>query len=341
MMDWISPILDRLDLASRTKDQYASVLRYWAIWYQVRYGTQFPLACVPPSPVPTAALEDFFEDHRAVPAMGGIRLNMAATTLQCLRDAGLNMSVQCVSPRTTEWRVSVLSKAHRGLDLRIDQDFILTMRRRSYSMWESAHASLGALSSLPIRFRAAVWSLCNACSNDDEGAMDKAMVLLLCRLSTKQVANIQFDDVMPGILLRDGFEQDVVSYTPNDSASELQRSQGKFHIVGAHARLVKIWGAIREAEGGSHGYFFRRRLKDGSLSSLSEIWVRRRFSYLRDRAGLRSIGGRRPVTPQWLRKSYENEFYEELTAVRVARKARIGTRAAVRMINQLRSANSV
>lgn len=93
--------------SANTTRSYAGALRYWAAWFQGRYGR--PLAL----PVPEAAVLQFVVDHWARRVAEGLAWELPASLDAALVAAGLKQRSGAFKLSTVTHRVAVLSTAHR------------------------------------------------------------------------------------------------------------------------------------------------------------------------------------------------------------------------------------
>ncbi|HDS1215934.1 TPA: tyrosine-type recombinase/integrase [Stenotrophomonas maltophilia] len=93
--------------SANTMRSYRTALRYWAGWYQGRYGQALRL------PLPAAAVVQFIVDHVARDTAGGVRWELPAALDQALVAAKLKSRIGPWRLATLTQRVSVLSKAHQ------------------------------------------------------------------------------------------------------------------------------------------------------------------------------------------------------------------------------------
>jgi len=92
--------------AANTARSYATALRYWAGWFQLRYGQRLPW------PVPEATVLQFVVDHLARRGADGAVWELPATLDATLVAAGLKQRPGPLALATLTHRVAVLSKAH-------------------------------------------------------------------------------------------------------------------------------------------------------------------------------------------------------------------------------------
>ena len=339
MADWVDRLLSAHAVpTSRTIAQYAAGLRYWATWHQLRYGMPLPLADAPPTGVNSEVVAAFVDDHYAIAVEGRLQMRMVPAIFHGLREAGFNARIECVAPATTTWRLQVLHKAHGLLSLRFDWKLVRSRIPEIYAAWEAERAALGIPMVLPMSATNTVKALIGACGKDRDGIMDVALILLLCQLTSSQVAKLHFSELKPGTILRDGEELDVVISAIHEPVGEMQTSQLQARFIGDEAILIKAWGAIREDEvQGNEDWFFVRKSKHHTSAALDPAWISKRIHLLAQRAGLADATGRNQVSSRWLRKSHEREWREHSTLVKVAHTTGVSTRSVLRMTRAARS----
>lgn len=103
----VREILDEAASANTTRS-YASALRYWAAWFQGRYGRSIEL------PVPEAAVVQFIVDHVARRTDAGLQCELPAALDRQLVEARLKQKWGPLKLSTVVHRIAVLSKAHQG-----------------------------------------------------------------------------------------------------------------------------------------------------------------------------------------------------------------------------------
>lgn len=97
--------------AANTTRSYASALRYWAAWFQVRYGQPIRM------PVPAAAVVQFIVDHLARRSRSGPAWELPPALDAHLVAAGLKQRPGPFKLNTVVHRVAVLSAAHQARKL--------------------------------------------------------------------------------------------------------------------------------------------------------------------------------------------------------------------------------
>lgn len=335
MTDWIdrifaTPVMS--NVLTRTLVSYVAALRYWDSWHQLRYGVPLSLSEQMPRSVTTETVSHFVEDHLPIARDGRLHMRMRPSVECGLREAGFNARINCCAPATTHFRLQVLERAHRLLGLWLDHAFIRAKKAELYAAWEAERAALGAPAALPMSAANIQKSLLRVCGNDREGIMDAALVVLLCRLTPLQATRLRMSDLLPGTLIREGEEVDVVELTIRKPVGRLQRFQPKVRFVENEAISIKSWGAIRDIEIQLDGLFFVRQPWGTSSRSLNYLWIRRRLHRLAQRAGLADSRGRSLCSPRWLRNAFERGILEQTMLVKVARAARVGTSSVINIM---------
>lgn len=94
--------------AANTTRSYATALRYWAAWFQGRFGTPIRL------PVPEATVVQFVVDHLARRGKTGLVWELPATLDAQLVAAKLKQRLGAFKLSTVVHRVAVLSAAHQA-----------------------------------------------------------------------------------------------------------------------------------------------------------------------------------------------------------------------------------
>ena len=334
MADWVDSLLAKAQVAPRTIAQYAAGLRYWDTWHRIRFGSPLALAKDPSNSVGSEALNAFIEDHLAIAVDGRLQMRMPPSIFNGLREAGFNARIDCVTPSTSDWRLQVVQQAHRLLGLQFDRKLIRERKREIYAVWEAERAALGVPVALPMSATNTVNVLLGTCGKDRAGIMDAALIVLLCRLTPHQVAQLRFTELLPGTVMEDDEEIDAVTFTIRNPINDFQTFQPNILLTGTEAALIKAWGALREDESKGDDWFFVRKPRRNVASALDYLWIGRRIRQLAKQAGLADASGRTTCSPQWLRKAHERQWREQSNLVTTAHAARIGTHSVTRIVRQ-------
>jgi len=94
--------------AANTTRSYTSALRYWAAWFQGRFGQSISL------PVPEPVVVQFVVDHFARRGKSGLTWELPTTLDEHLVAAGLKQKLGAFKLSTVVHRVAVLSAAHQA-----------------------------------------------------------------------------------------------------------------------------------------------------------------------------------------------------------------------------------
>lgn len=338
----MSDVFDRLlanhELAPRTVSQYMTVLRYWAEWHRLRFGTPLALSRMSPVGVDSNVVNDFIDDHLAIVSNGRVSMKMEKSIVSGLRGAGYNVHVECVAPRTTEFRLNVLHKLHRIMGLPFEIETVRKSKAFIYAAWEAESAVLGISRDAPMSASNTVNALLGVCGADREGVRDVALVLFLCRATPSQVAELRFFEVYPGTIRKDGEEQDAVEFLISHPINDRQKFEPKVRFVGVEATLIKAWGALREDEvHQKKDLFFVGKFRNWNTSpALNPSWITARIHHLSQAAGIAGTRGCRTISPQWLRKAHEIESIDDSHLIKVARAIRVTPRSVIRMTRRTR-----
>lgn len=115
--DAVREILAEAASANTTRS-YTSALRYWAGWYQIRYGRALSL------PVPEPAVVQFIVDHLARRTRSGSAWELPTEADAALVASGLKQRPGPWKLATVIHRVAVLSTAHRARHAEGRQGFV-------------------------------------------------------------------------------------------------------------------------------------------------------------------------------------------------------------------------
>ncbi|QSX75879.1 hypothetical protein HIV01_005055 [Lysobacter arenosi] len=225
---------------------------------------------------------------------------MASEISQGLVENGYNSRTDCPAPRTTVWRLLVLQKAHRSLELPFDYGLVVNRKPEIYSAWEAERAALGQSAPTIMSASNVLDALLSVCDGDRDGIMDAALIVLLSRLTPRQISALLFHELTPGTIFWEGEHLDAVELKVHIPVGDFQAFQPRIRFVGTDAVMIKAWGAIREDEVQGNDWFFVRKPRGNSPSSLNEKWITRRVRMLMDRAGLSRPSGH-ARDPPWIR----------------------------------------
>lgn len=321
MEDWLNILLLRRPIRDLTRRQYAAALDYWRAWHRVRYGSEFPLARVPPRLVDISVIDTFVEDHLYRADEGRLQLAMPTT----FREALAAVAPKLPSPLTTEFRITAL---HTVVDCMVTdvqpEDYpvfaafvegwpqIRAKLQVVRASWEAERACTGeADDTAPMAATHAVARMVEASGEDLWGRRDAALVVLLQRLTPQQVVRLPFKDVIPGFTKNTEPPVTVAQVITQDFASVTQSAMGPIRFLDPDCEALFWWASQRENEVSPNDTFLARPpSKNNPRGRLSVPWIRARVRVIARRAGLVNSRGETIVTPRWIRLGYQREFRE-------------------------------
>lgn len=338
MADWVNRLLAKQKLAPSTIAQYAIGLRYWDTWHQLRYGTPLPLAEAPPSAVSSDTVTAFIDDHIAitVEVEGRLRMRMVNEIDKGLREAGYNRNIDCVSPKTTFWRINVLSCAHRLVDLPFDRRATFRKEAEVNAIWDAERVAVGAPRDVPMSAASIVNALLSGCGDDRDGVRDAALIVLARRLTVGQICQLNQGDWRLGAKTAFGEFIPLMEHNIREPVSELQAFDRFLFLSGEEAQRVKAWWDLRNADGAiKSDPFLIRMVRKKGPRPLNNQWICSRFRALAQRMGIVGATGRSSCSPNAIRKAFEREWREHSGLVRKARMAGMSIRTLLRYRRRL------
>ncbi|MEA9557608.1 tyrosine-type recombinase/integrase [Xanthomonas nasturtii] len=156
--------------AANTTRSYATALRYWAGWFQGRFGQPITL------PVPEPAVVQFVVDHLARRGKAGLTWELPPELDAHLVAAGLKQKSGAFKLSTVVHRVAVLSAAHQAhkaanpCEAPAVRQLLKRGRRASVKRGERPHKKTAIT-------RDELEALLSACDDSLEGLRDKALLL--------------------------------------------------------------------------------------------------------------------------------------------------------------------
>ncbi len=156
--------------SANTTRSYRTALRYWAGWYQGRYGQPLRL------PVPTAAVVQFVVDHAERDSAGERVWELPPTLDQALIAAGLKARAGPWRLATLAHRVAVLSTAHQRQHLPNPAEAI-EVRQLLTSARRAAHKRGERATKKTALTRSGLHALLATCGDDLAGVRDRALLL--------------------------------------------------------------------------------------------------------------------------------------------------------------------
>ncbi|MEA9534135.1 site-specific integrase [Xanthomonas campestris pv. campestris] len=156
--------------AANTTRSYATALRYWAAWFQGRFGQPITL------PVPEPAVVQFVVDHLARRGRTGLTWELPPALDAHLIAAGLKQKLGPFKLSTVVHRVAVLSAAHQAhkaanpCEAPAVRQLLKRGRRASVKRGERPHKKTAIT-------RNELEALLSTCDDSLEGLRDKALLL--------------------------------------------------------------------------------------------------------------------------------------------------------------------
>jgi len=155
--------------SANTTRSYRTALRYWAGWYQGRYGQPLRL------PLPAATVVQFIVDHVARDTAEGVRWELPAALDQALVAARLKSRTGPWRLATLTHRVSVLSKVHQlqqlanPIDSAEVRQLLASARRTAHKRGERPRKKVAIT-------RVELHALLATCGPDLAGLRDRALL---------------------------------------------------------------------------------------------------------------------------------------------------------------------
>ena len=234
--------------AANTTRSYASALRYWAAWFQGRFGQPIAL------PVPEPAVVQFVVDHLARRGKTGLAWELPPALDAQLIAAGLKQKPGAFKLSTVVHRVAVLSAAHQAhkaanpCEAPAVRQLLKRGRRASVKRGERPHKKTAIT-------RAELEALLATCDDSLEGRRDAALLLFGFASGGRRRSEIAAADMRD---LRKVGEDGYIyrlEYSKTQQAGVKADSTPDKPILGRSAEALSAW---LEAAGISEGAIFRR-----------------------------------------------------------------------------------
>ncbi|EJE52899.1 site-specific recombinase XerD [Acidovorax sp. CF316] len=251
--------------SANTLASYRSALRYWAAWFNVRYGQPIAL------PLPPSAVLQFVVDHAQRTTAQGLAHELPAAIDATLVEAGFKGKPGPMALSTLLHRVSVLSKAHqvRGMenpcqDAKVRE--LLSKTRRAYAKRGDLPQKKNALTRDPLM---AILATCDASSL--KGLRDRALLLFAFASGGRRRSEVSSADMKH---LRQSGPAAFVYTLAHSKTNQAGADRPENHkpIQGMAGEALQAWLAV---SGIAEGAIFRRVRKGGRLGeALSAAAVR-------------------------------------------------------------------
>ena len=262
--------------SANTLASYRSALRYWAAWYQLRFGQAIAL------PLPPSAVMQFVVDHAQRTTASGLQHELPEVIDELLVKMKFKGKLGSMTLSTLTHRVSVLSKAHQLRQLENPcQDAkvreLLSRTRRAYGKRGDLPQKKEALTREPLM------AMLETCDSSLKGLRDRALLLFAFATGGRRRSEVTGAEMRH--LRRvgsDAFVYTLAFSKTNQFAAD--RPENQKPIEGKAAEALKAWLEAADIVDGS---IFRRVLKSGTLGGpLSPSAVRDIVKYRAELAGL-------------------------------------------------------
>lgn len=258
----VKEILEEAASANTTRS-YASALRYWAAWFQGRYGRSIEL------PVPEIAVVQFIVDHVARRSTTGMAWELPKSLDDQLVAAGFKKRTGALKLTTVVHRVAVLSKAHqlRRVENPCEQPpvrHLLARARRAANKRGERPTKKTAIT------RRELEALVGTCDQTLEGIRDRALLYFAFASGGRrrsEVAAAEFADLKR---LPDGGYVYRLQFSKTQQAGPNAKSTPDKPVLGVAGEALARW---IETSGLTEGRIFRRLWKDRVGAGLSPAAV--------------------------------------------------------------------
>ncbi len=264
--------------APNTIRSYAGALRYWAGWFEGRYGRPIAL------PVPPAAVVQFIVDHMGRSGDLGLRWDLPADLDSALVHAGLKKKPGPLAFSSLVHRVAVLSAAHKQArqDNPCEDRAVRTLlskgRRASHKRGERP-AKKTALSAADLRAMAAT------CDPSLKGKRDRALLYFAFASGGRRRSEVAEATVNHLTRLPEGGYTYRLDHGKTLQSGPVVGSSPDKPILGEAATALQDWLDVAEI---TDGPLFRRvwpRSLGGALSGKAVAAI------VKDRARLAGLDG--------------------------------------------------
>ncbi len=238
--------------AANTTRSYATALRYWAGWYQARFGDEFTL------PLSEAAVIQFLVDHIVRRGKSGLSCELPTQIDEALVAAGLKAKVGPLKLSSVTQRVAVLSTAHRlkrltnPCELPTVRTLLSRARRASVKRGERASKKTAIT-------RSELEPMLATCDESLEGIRDRALLCFGFSSGGRRRSEIAAASMQD--LKRTGAEAFVyrLEHSKTQQAGPSATSTPDKPVIGRSALALAAW---LDAAGITEGAIFRRIWKN-------------------------------------------------------------------------------
>ncbi|MFM2068775.1 MAG: hypothetical protein RLZZ584_3684 [Pseudomonadota bacterium] len=250
--------------SENTVRSYQTAIRYWAAWFELRYGQPIAL------PVPVAAVVQFIVDHAQRKSGTTLVCELPEAIDHALVAAGHKAEPGAPALSTLVHRISVLSKAHQlagqanpCMDAKVRE--LMSRTRRAYAKRGVVQDKKAALTREPLQ------ALLDTCDDSLRGVRDRALILFAWSSGGRrrsEVTSATLDNVRK---VAERTWVYALHHSKTNQAGWTNKNTDK-PIVGPAADALEAWLA---RSGVKDGAIFRRIRKGGQVAEpLSPAAVR-------------------------------------------------------------------
>lgn len=257
--------------AANTTRSYATALRYWAGWYQARFGTEMNL------PITEATVIQFLVDHIVRKSKVGYVTELPADVDAALVAAGLKAKLGTLKLSTVTQRVAVLSTAHKlkRLDNPCELPTVRTLlsraRRSSVKRGERATKKTAIT-------RQELESMLATCGDSLEGLRDRALLCFGFASGGRRRSEIAAADMRDLRKTADGNYIYRLEHSKTQQSGVTTGSTPDKPIIGRSAAALAAWlGASKISEGPIFRRIWKSRvgpaLLPASVAKIVKRWA--------------------------------------------------------------------
>lgn len=234
--------------SANTTRSYASALRYWAAWYQGRYGVAITV------PVPAAAVLQFIVDHAARRAKGEIKWELPPQLDALLVTTKIKQNRGPLKLSTIVHRVAVLSQAHKLKKLpnpceAVEVRHLLARARRAAVKRGERPSKKTAIT------KAELEAMASTCDGSLEGLRDRALLYFAFASGGRRRSEVAAADLHDLHALPEGGYVYRLEHSKTQQAGVTTSSTPDKPVLGTAAEALAAWLAASKLTSGT---MFRR-----------------------------------------------------------------------------------